>query len=210
MAASPASATCSPDTRRPTGSARGAGGSPHARGPMASSNSRRLASSTGWPISCRHRGCTGIAITGCSPRITSSGPPSRRSPSGMSASGKRPRRAGMRATGTPRKAAATRIKSPARTTPHRLPGPSCLRGLPRRFHWCALPVAVTSGSLLSSPTRGRSEKYSRTSASRWNRHPDHPPEDRPPSGPSSFRPHDDRDVMQAAPDELPVIDIHSL
>jgi len=37
---------------------------------------------TGWPISCRRRGSTGIAITGCSPRITSSGPPSRRSPSG--------------------------------------------------------------------------------------------------------------------------------
>jgi hypothetical protein len=66
-----------PDTRRPTGLARGAGGSPHARVPTASSNSRRLTSWTGWPISCLRRGSTGIAITGCSPRITSSGPPSR-------------------------------------------------------------------------------------------------------------------------------------
>ena len=77
MAASVASAPCCPDTRRPTGSARGAGGSPRGRALTASSNSRRVTSWTGWPISCRHRGSTGIAITGCSPRITSSGPPSR-------------------------------------------------------------------------------------------------------------------------------------
>ena len=93
-----AAATCSPDTRWPTGLARGAGGSPHARVPTASSNSRRLTSWTGWPISCRRRGSTGIAITGCSPRITSSGPPSRPSPSGMSASGAMPRPVGMRST----------------------------------------------------------------------------------------------------------------
>ena len=85
MAGSLASATCSPDTRRPTGSARGAGGSPHARVLTASSNSRRLTSWTGWPISCRRRGSTGSArrfetSQGCSPRITSSGPPSRPSP----------------------------------------------------------------------------------------------------------------------------------
>jgi hypothetical protein len=81
-AASPASATCSPDTRRPTGSARGAGGSPRDRGPTASSNSHRLSSSTGSRIWSRRRGSTGTGITGCSPRITSSGPPSRRSLSG--------------------------------------------------------------------------------------------------------------------------------
>ena len=56
----------------------GAGRSPHARVLTASSNSQRLTSWTGWPISYRRRGSTGIAITGCSPRITSSGPPSRR------------------------------------------------------------------------------------------------------------------------------------
>ena len=42
------------------------------------------------------RGSAGIAITGYSPRITSSGPPSRHSPSGMSAGRAMPRLAGMR------------------------------------------------------------------------------------------------------------------
>jgi len=41
------------------------GGSPRGREPMASSNSRRLSSSTGSPISCRRRGSTGIATTVC-------------------------------------------------------------------------------------------------------------------------------------------------
>ena len=82
MAASVASATCCHGTRRPTGSARGAGGRPRGQEPAASSNSRRVTSWTGWPISCRRRGSTGIArrfetSQGCSPRITSSGPPSR-------------------------------------------------------------------------------------------------------------------------------------
>ena len=66
-----------------SGSARGAGGSPHTRVLTASSNSRRVTSWTVWPISCRRRDSTGIArrfetSQGCSPRITSSGPPSRR------------------------------------------------------------------------------------------------------------------------------------
>jgi len=60
MAASVASATCCHGTRRPTGADRGEGGSPHARVPTASSNSRGLTSWTGWPISCRRRESTGI------------------------------------------------------------------------------------------------------------------------------------------------------
>ena len=35
-------------------------------------------------------------------------------------------------------------------------------------------------------------------------------EARPPTVVSSSRPHDERNVFQASPDELPVIDIHSL
>ena len=108
-AGSPASATCCPGTRPPTGSGPAAAASPRGRGPTASSNSRRLSFWTGWPISSRRRGSTGIAITGCLPRITSSGPPSRRSRSGTSASDARPRPAGMGATVMPRKAAATRL-----------------------------------------------------------------------------------------------------
>jgi hypothetical protein len=76
MAASVASATCCHGTRRPTGSARGAGGGPRGCSPTASTSSRRLTSWTGWPISCRHRVNTGTGITGWLPRITSSGPPS--------------------------------------------------------------------------------------------------------------------------------------
>ena len=96
------------------------------RGPAraASSSSRRLSFSTGVPISCRRRGSTGIITTGCLRRITRSGPPSRRWPSGLSASGAMPRPAGMGATVTPREAAVTRVKIPARTTPHGLPGRS--------------------------------------------------------------------------------------
>ena len=83
MAGSLASATCSPDTRRPTGSARAAGGSPRGREPMALSSFRRLSSSTGSPISSRRRESTGIACRletsqGCLHRITDSGGRSRR------------------------------------------------------------------------------------------------------------------------------------
>jgi hypothetical protein len=59
MAASAASATRSPDTRRPTGSARDAGGSPHGQAPAASSSFPHLSSSTGSLTSCRRRGSTG-------------------------------------------------------------------------------------------------------------------------------------------------------
>ena len=87
-------------------------------------------SSTAWPISCPHRGSTGIATTGCLRRITSSGPPSRRWPSATSASNGRPRTAGMGTAVAPRGAAVTRsrIKSPARTTRLGLAGPSSWRG----------------------------------------------------------------------------------
>jgi hypothetical protein len=127
MAASLKSATCSPDTRRPTGSARGAGGSPRGRAPTASSNSRRVTSWTGWPISCRHRGSIGTACRletsqGCSPRITSSGPPSRPSQSGMSARGAMPRLMGMRSADMrwaeiPTATAATHATDRVPTTP---------------------------------------------------------------------------------------------
>ena len=75
---------------------RDAGGSRRGRAPTASSNSHRLSSSTGSRIWSRRRGSTGTGITGCSPRITSSGPPSRRSLSGTVASCAMPRPVGMR------------------------------------------------------------------------------------------------------------------
>ena len=63
-----------------SGSGGGVGGSPPGQGPMASSTSRRSSSSTGPAISSPRRGSTGIATTGYSRRITSSGRPSRRRP----------------------------------------------------------------------------------------------------------------------------------
>ena len=110
------------------------------RGPTASSNSRHLSFSIVWRTLSRRRESTGTAITGCLPRITSSGGPSRRWRSGTSASGATPRRAGMGVTVTTRKAAATRLKrpqSPARTTPHGSPGRSSWPGWGRSFRWSA-------------------------------------------------------------------------
>ena len=54
-----------------TGGNRTAAAKLRGREPMASSNSRRLSSSTGSPISSRRRGSTGIATTECLRRITS-------------------------------------------------------------------------------------------------------------------------------------------
>ncbi len=126
--ASPASVTCCPGTKPPTGSAQVARGSPHGRGPAAASNSRRLSSSIGLPISCRRRGSTGTVTTGCLRRITRSGGPSRRWQSATSASWVSHRPAGMGATVTAPEAAVPRIKSPARKTRLGLPGPSSWRG----------------------------------------------------------------------------------
>ena len=67
MAASPTSAMCCPDTRRPTGSARGAGASPRDRAPTASSNSHRLRPSTGSRIWSRRRGSAGTLSRGVRP-----------------------------------------------------------------------------------------------------------------------------------------------
>ena len=82
-------AGCGPTVEAPRsfGSARDAGGSPRGRAPATSSSFPHLSSSTGSLTSCRRRGSTGIArrfetSQGCSPRITSSGPPSPPSPSG--------------------------------------------------------------------------------------------------------------------------------
>jgi hypothetical protein len=143
-----ASATCRRDIRRPTGSDPVAAASPHDRGRTASSTSHLLSFSTGSPISSRHRGSTGIGITECSRRIIGSGKPSRRSRSGTSASHARPRPVGMRLAVTPRGAALTRIKNPARTTRRGSRGPNSLPGWARSFRWSARGVVATSGCLL--------------------------------------------------------------
>ena len=109
---------------------------------------RRNVSWTGSPIWSRRRGSIGIATTACSRRIIGSGKPLRHWPSGMSASGAIPRRAGMRSTVTPREAAVTRItrpKSRARTTPRGLLGQNSWREWGRSFRSSAQRVAATSG-----------------------------------------------------------------
>ncbi len=72
------------------------------------------------------------------------------------------------------------------TTPPGSRGPSCSRGLPRRFQLCAQPAAATSGSLRSGADR-RLE-------------------------PAHFEPEVRKrtKARMASPDEMPVIDIHSL
>jgi len=60
------------------------------------------------------------------------------------------------------------------------------------------------------PSLGRSGRSSRTSANHSSLRQSRRPVARPPTGPSSFRSTFDRSVFQASPDELPVIDIHSL
>jgi hypothetical protein len=84
-------------------------------------------------------------ITGCSRRTTSSGGPSRHWRSGTSASNVRSRPGDMETTVTPREAALTRIKNPARTTPLGLPGRNSWPGWGRSFRSSARTAAATSG-----------------------------------------------------------------
>jgi hypothetical protein len=85
VAVPPASAPRAPFRAAPSpplSQAPGASRRSRGRAPAASSSFPHLSSSTGWPISCRRRGSTGTACRletsqGCSPRITSSGLPSR-------------------------------------------------------------------------------------------------------------------------------------
>jgi hypothetical protein len=111
----------------------------------------------------------------------------------------------MGATATPRKAAATRIKSPARTTPRGLRWPSSWRGWRRSFRWSARTAAAIFGSEKtagrSRPTsnrrfasgrrpgwlRPREVRSSHTSASHSSLRPSLPPVVRRPTGESSCR-----------------------
>ena len=228
-----------PDTRRPTGLARGAGGSPHARVPTASSNSRRLTSWTGWPISCRRRGSTGIAITGCSPRITSSGPPSRPMTKGNvgkrrdAATGRHAvngHAAGGDATGD---CCGSCDKPPSHDTSRRQ-RPTSLLGWAMSFLLRARGVVATSGSSRSDcfPSAKPSLAFALLATSgccglpvrdpglirKILTHlgePLEPPPVSPARGPPTdwgelVQVHDECDVTQTSPDELPVIDIRSL
>ena len=182
----------SPDTRRPTGSARGAGASPRGRALTASSNSCRLTSWTGWPISCRRRGSTGIAIKGCSPRITSSGLPSRLMTKANV--GKRRDAAtgghafdGHAAGGDTTGDRCDSCDNPPPTTPPGLRGPNSWPAWARSFRSSARGVVATSGSSRSLPSRGRSGRSWHISANRSNNRPSRPPVAHPPTGENSSR-----------------------
>jgi hypothetical protein len=110
-----------------------------------------LSSSTGSLTSCPRRGSTGTGITGCSPRITSSGPPSPPSRSGMSASGAMPRLMGMRSADMrraemPPPTAATHATNRPPTTPPGLRGRNSWPGWGRSFRSSARGEAATSDS----------------------------------------------------------------
>ncbi len=112
----------------------------------------------------------------------------------------------MKTTVTAPEAAATRITSPVHTTRCESPGPSSWRGGGRSFHLRAPPARATSGSWHSSPIRKILIHLCE---------PLEPPPLSPASGPPTARGeivqvHDDRDAIQATPDDLPAIDIYSL
>ena len=133
---------------------------------MASWSSRRLSFWTGSPISSRCRGSTGIACRletsqEYSRRTTSSGGQSRRWRSATLASGARPRPAGMETTVTAPEASATRIKSPARTTRHGLPGRNSWPGWGRSFRSSAQTAAATRGHRADHLHRPRQPRHTR-------------------------------------------------
>ena len=111
---------------------------------------RNRPTTAGSLTSCPGRGSTGIAITGCSPRITSSGPPSRPSPSRMSVSCVMPRLVGvrsadMRRAKIPPATAATYATNRDLTTPPGSRGPNSWLGWGRSFRWSARGVVAISG-----------------------------------------------------------------
>jgi hypothetical protein len=192
---------------------------------MASSRSRRLSSSTGSPIACRRRGSTGIAITESSRRITGCGKPSRRWRKGNI--GKRPAAAtgghGGDGHGTggccdtnqkPRSHDTSRIawaKLMARVGEEfPLQCPNC-GGDIRLIAFITEPAETAGRSRLTSNRRfasGRRPGWLRPCIAA-------PPPVTPARGlPTDWgelvQVHDDRDIFQASPQELPAIDIHSL
>jgi hypothetical protein len=84
--------------------------------------------------------------------------------------------------------------------------PRSSRGSPRTSRSRARPAAATSASSPSSLTPHRSAGSSRLSASRRR---SRRPGARPTGWPEVVQAHDDRDAVQASPDDQPVIDIHS-
>ena len=209
-AASPASATCCPGTRPPTGSALVARERPRGQGPTALSSSRRLSISTGSPISCRRRENTGIAITGMfvwnhklRPAVTTLA---------IGNVGTR----GDAATGGHKRA------------DHATGGCYNVNQKPRshdtlRIAWAKLMARVGEELPLECPGCGGDIRLIEFITDpgpirKIQTHlgePLEPPPLSPARGPPAawgelVQVHDDRAIFQESPDELPVIDIHSL
>ncbi len=175
----------------------------------------RARSSTGLPISSRRRAGTGIATTACSPRITSSGPPSRRMTKGNVGKLRDAAAGGHAVGGQPARGDAT--------------GDCCdLRDKPRshdtsRIAWAKLLARVGEEFSLECPNCGGdirliafiTEPGPIRKILTYLGEPLEPPPVSPARGPPAdwgepLQIHDDRDVFQASPDELPAIDIHSV
>ena len=116
----------------------------------------------------------------------------------------------MGATVTPRKAAATRIKSSARTTPRGLRGRNSWAGVGEEFPLecpgCGGDIRLIAFITEPGPIRKILTHLGE---------PLEPPPVSPARGPpidwgKLVQIHDDREAVQVSPDELPVIDIHSL
>ena len=131
----------------------------------------------------------------------------------MSASGPTPLPAGMPALHMPRKGAVTRItrlKSPARTTPHGSLGRNSWLGWARSFLF-ACPNCGGDIRLIAFITEPGPIRKILTHLGE----PLEPPPITPARGPPAdwgdlLQARDDRAIFQASPDELAVIDIHSV
>jgi len=84
------------------------------------------------------------------------------------------------------------------------------RGWERSFRSSALGYGGDIRLIALHPSRGRSGRSSRIWANRSSLRQSLPPAARPPTGERSCRSTFDRAIFQASPEELPVIDIHSL
>jgi len=162
-------------------------------GANASSNSPRLSSSTGCWIWSRRRGSTGIATTGCSPRITRSGPPSQRSLSATVESCAMPRPVGVRSADMrhaemPPAPAATHATNRALTTPPGSQKAKLMAPAGEEFPVACPGCGGDIRLIALHPSRGRSGRSSSTSANRSHRRPSLPPVARRPTGESSCRP----------------------
>ena len=189
---------------------RSPGGSPRGRVPTAWLSCRRLSSLIVWRTLCRRRENTGIATTGCLPRITGYGKPSHRWRSGTLTSAARTRPADMESAGSRPATPVIHKASPAPTTPRESLGPNSWPGWGRSFRSSARGVVATSDS--SRYTQAGSDPEDPHTPRRATRAANDRscPEPTDRLGRARAGPLSTGQSFRRRIDELPDIDIHSL